>query len=73
MLDNKTPSGNIINQYLTLTLSAEYFVPKFVDFIDASIETNLAYIAARTYNKTTKEYTEQKDDIQFALALKITF
>ena len=73
LLDNKTPSGNIINQYLTLTLSAEYFVPKFVDFIDASIETNLAYVAARKYNKTTKEYTEQKDDIQFALALKITF
>lgn len=73
LVDNKTPSGNIINQYLTLTLSAEYFVPKFVDFIDASIETNLAYVAARKYNKTTKEYTEQKDDIQFALALKITF
>lgn len=71
--DNKTPTGEVIHQYLTLTLTGEYFLPELLSFLDASVETNLSYVAARDLHKETKEKSNERSDLQFAFAFKLSF
>lgn len=70
--DNKTPYGNKISQYLTLTLTGEYFFPEIANFIETSVETNISYVAAREIDKATKASSKERNDLQLAFAIKIT-
>lgn len=71
--DNKSPSGDIVNRYTTLTLSGEYKLPQLLSFMDASVTGNISYVKAVEEVKQSKEIRSSKDDVQLSMGLKLCF
>ena len=72
-LVGKTPSGDKHIKAFELALSAKYEVPKFVNWLDMTINANLAYVGKKNYTVSTDTYSNDAKDIQFALGVGFKF
>lgn len=66
----RTPSGNNIIKALTFTLDGEYYVPKFVNFMDISCFASLSYIIM---HHSEVRPNAKGNDFQLALGFKVQF
>ncbi len=71
--DNKSPSGEIINEYLTVSLSAEYQLPQIVSFADLSMKGSISYIHAGSREKSTNAISNARDDVQISFGIDLVF
>jgi hypothetical protein len=66
-----TPWGETISYELTVAVEAKYYLPEFVNWLDASVFANLAYISKWTTAKSTGVSSEAKTDLQFAFGFSL--
>lgn len=72
-LTGKTPSGDKHIKAFELSLNAKYEVPSFVDWMDMTVNANLAYVGKKTYTPSTDTYSDEVKDLQFALGVAFKF
>ena len=70
-LVGSTPYGETISYELTLALEGKYHLPEFVDWMESSVFTSLAYISRWTTAKSTGISTDAKTDLQFSFGFSL--
>ncbi|MDY4609645.1 MAG: capsule assembly Wzi family protein [Sphaerochaetaceae bacterium] len=67
----RTPSGDVIDESLTVSLSGTYGIPRFSNWVGMSVWSRLDWVGRRKYTRSSRTYGAGSSDCQFTLGLRI--
>lgn len=65
------PSGDIIQESLSVGLTGKYEVPRFVHWLDMSVWGRLDWIGRRSYTRSSRSYANGVSDWQFSIGMQV--
>ncbi len=67
-----TPSGNTVAETLMVSLSGEFRLPGFTDWMEANLWARLDWVGRRSYDKSAGAYGDVSNDIQFCAGFSLS-
>jgi len=68
-----SPSGTVVKETLSTTLSGEYAIENLISFIDSSMWANLSFVQKWDFTKATESVSNYRTDVQLTVGMGLSF
>lgn len=72
-ITESSPSGEVVEETLSATLSGEYTIENLISFIDSSLWANVSFVQKWDYTKATESVSNYHTDVQLTVGMGLSF